>query len=187
MANRKYVRILAKDLPDLFFNATKEIDYSGEVPQPREGENVYFVRYRVTSEDGRLASRWSQTFEIPNNITGTQIALSTDKWDASINGNVLSMTWNVDSLFDSNPKKLFVKKFHVYVRPHTNATASTAKWRFMQETTATSFSTTLTENNTKADVMVLLPTYRGLDAATESQDSPALLFPDSVLFIGEDV
>lgn len=171
MADRKIVRIPAKDLPDLFYT--------------EEFGNVYFARYRVMSEDGRLVSKWSQKFEVPTNITGLDIALSENEWDASINGNVLSMTWNVDNLFTN--KKIFVNRFHVYIRPHTNATAQTAKWKFMQETTATNFSTTLTDNNTKADVMVLIPTYRGLDATTESESSPALLFPDSVLFIGEDV
>jgi hypothetical protein len=187
MTDKKYVRIPAKDLPDLFY-------IPDDINAPEDGgNNVYFARYRVVSEDGRLSSRWSQRFEIPTNIYAGDILLGESEWDAVINSNVLSMTWNVDRLITN--KKLFIKKFHVYVRFHSNSTID--PWTFMQETSNTNFSTTMPSGKNKADVAVLIPTYRGLDAGTtlpidtipdpDVPISPADLFTESVLFVGTDV
>jgi hypothetical protein len=103
------------------------------------------------------------------------------------------MTWNVDRLVQD--QVLFVKKFHVYVRFHSNSTID--PWTFMQETSNTNFSTIMPSGKNKADVAVLIPTYRGLDAGTtlpidtvpdpDVPISPADLFPESVLFVGIDV
>lgn len=171
MADRKYVRIPAKDLPDVFY-----LNGTG---------NVYFARYRIVSDDSRLVSKWSQKFEVPSGVTGTDIALNSDEWNASKTPTVLSVTWNVDRLFAD--KKIFSNRFHVYVRFYTNATNDIAKWTFMQETSARNFTTPMAAGTNKADVMVLIPTYRGLDATTVSPDSPATLFPESVLFVGLNV
>jgi hypothetical protein len=187
MADRKYVRIPAKDLPDVFY-------IPDDINAPENGgNNVYFARYRVISEDGRLSSRWSQKFEILTNVHAEDILLETSEWDAGINSNVLSMTWNVDRLVQD--QVLFVKKFHVYVRFHSNSTID--PWTFMQETSNTNFSTIMPSGKNKADVAVLIPTYRGLDAGTtlpidtvpdpDVPISPADLFPESVLFVGIDV
>jgi hypothetical protein len=169
MSEIRYVRIPAKDLPDLFYV---------------EGKNSYFVKYRVTSEDGTISSKWSQKFEIPTGIGGTDIRLTEEtEWKASKNSSVLNVTWNVNRLFTE--KKLFVNRFHVYVRFHTN-NESSAKWQFAQETTATNFSTIIPANK-KVDVAVLIPTYRGVDAVSESPASPITLFPESWLFYKADV
>ena len=53
----------------------------------------------------------------------------------------------------------------------------------MQETTTTKFSTIVPSGMNKAKVAVLIPTYRGIDAEIESSQSPADLFPESVLFL----
>ncbi len=164
MSEIKYVRIPAKDLPDLFYV---------------DGNNSYFVKYRVMSEDGTISSRWSQKFEIPTGVDGADIRLDEGtEWKVSKNSDVLNVTWNVNTLFSE--KKLFVNKFHVYVRFHTNNETS-AKWQFAQETTATNFSTIIPSGK-KADVAVLIPTYRGVDATNVSPASPITLFPESWLF-----
>lgn len=166
MSNRKYVRILAKDLPDVFYT-------------PESG-NVYFVRYRVASEDGRLTSRWSQKFEVPTNID--DLLLPSTDYKATINSNVLNITWKVTSLIESTPKKIFVNRFHVYVKFYTPSTENTAQWKFLGETNSTSLNTTMENGTNKADVAVLIPTYRGLNATNISPAPPATLFPQSVLF-----
>jgi hypothetical protein len=163
MAEKKYVRIPAKDLPDVI--------YVG-------GDNVYFARYRVISEDGTVFSRWSQKFEVPTGLEASDIALLSTEYSASKNSGVLNATWNVDRLFTND--KMFVNRFHVYVRFHTNNEAD-AKWTFAQETSATNFSTIIPDNK-KADIAVLIPTYRGLDATNISPSSPITLYPKSVLF-----
>jgi hypothetical protein len=177
MTNRKFVRIPAKDLPDLFYLSD-------------EDKNVYFARYRVVSEDGKLSSRWSPNFEIPTNITGSQIALykgpsPAAEYTVSVTGSspkTLSVTWNVDRLFKAN--KIFVNKFHVYVRFHSNQTSPPIPtWSFMGEVTSTNFSTIVPSGNTKADIAVLIPTYRGLDATTTPAASPASLYDQSVLLL----
>lgn len=172
MANRKYVRVSAKELPDVFYLN----DDSG---------NVYFARYRVVSEDGRIASDWSQKFELPTEVRGTDIVLvnsqQSKEWEAKVTSDVLDITWNVNRLF--NNKKLFVNRFHVYVKFDDNS--SNNPWRFMGETTTTKFSTIMPSGMNKATVAVLVPTYRGLDAEIESIQSPADLFPESVLFLAE--
>jgi hypothetical protein len=187
MADKQYVRIPAKDLPEVFYIPN---DYNA--PE-NGGNNVYFARYRVVSEDGRLSSRWSQRFEIPTQIYASNILLQESEWEAVTNSNVLSITWNVDRLVQE--QSLFVKKFHVYVRFHSNGTID--PWTFMQETSNTNFSTIMPPDKNKADVAVLIPTYRGLDAGTtlpidtdsnpDVPISPADLFPESVLFVGTDV
>jgi hypothetical protein len=173
MAERKFIRIPAKDLPDLFYVPDDE-----NAPEDG-GKNVYFARYRIASEDGVLASAWSPKFEVSAEIAGSAIRLDENtEWKVSKNSDVLNVTWNPNSLFSE--KKLFINKFHVYVRFHTNNETS-AKWQFVQETTATNFSTIIPSNK-KADVAVLIPTYRGLDATSESPASPIDLFPESWLF-----
>ncbi len=191
MADTKYVRIPAKDLPDAFF-------LPNDLNNPEDGgKNVYFVRYRVVSENGLLNSAWSQKFEVPTGVSAADIALlnnqTTKEWDAAISNNVLSVTWNVDRLV--RDKKLFVNRFHVYVRFHSNSTVD--GWTFMQETSNTNFSTIMPTGKNKADVAVLIPTYRGLDAGStlpvdtlpnpDVPVSPADLFPESVLFLDTDV
>ncbi len=199
MADRKYVRIPAKDLPDVFY-----IPDNVNAPE-NGGNNVYFARYRVISEDGRLSSKWSQKFEIPTNISGSQIALYTGDipvgepaeysvTKGSGSPKIISITWNVDRLFNTN--KIFVNKFHVYARFHNNETENVVPWSFMGETTSTNFSTVVPSGKNKADVAVFIPTYRGLDASntlpidtTPDPDvpiSPADLFPESLLLLETD-
>jgi hypothetical protein len=184
MANRKFVRIPAKDLPDLFY-----IPDDVNAPQ-NGGKNVYFARYRVTSEDGRLSSRWSPKSEVSTGIDGTDIALYTGPSPAAeytvskTDGppKTLSVTWNVDRLFKAN--KMFVNKFHVYVRFHSNQTSPPIPtWSFMGEVTSTNFSTIVPSGNTLADIAVLIPTYRGLDATTTLTASPGSLYKESVLLL----
>lgn len=189
MAERKYVRIPAKDLPEVFYLPTN-------LDAPEDGgKNVYFARYRVMSEDGSVASRWSQKFEVPTEISGADIALytgeipvgETAEYSITKSGSspkVISVTWNVDRLFSN--KTIFVNKFHVYVRFHNNETEATAPWSFAGETTSTNFSTVTLSGKNKADVAVFIPTFRGLDAATTLTESPALLYPESLLFIETD-
>lgn len=169
MANRKVVRIPAKDLPDVFY-----LDGVG---------NAYFARYRIVSEDGRLYSTWSQKFQIHTGIDGESILLNVSEWKTSKNSDVLSATWNVQRLFDN--KKLFVNKFHVYVKFGDNS--DPGQWVFSQETTATNFSTIIPTGKTQIAIAVIIPTYRGLDVGTILPDAPATLFPESVLFVDNDV
>lgn len=180
MAEKKYVRIPAKDLPDVFYV---------------DGKNSYFVRYRVVSEDGTLASRWSQKFELDSGIVGENIALNTGtvpagqpaEYTVAKSGSspkVLTITWNVDRLLSN--KTIFVNRFHVYVRFHSDTTEEQDPWKFMGESVATSFDTVAPADKTKADVAVLIPTYRGLDAGVSSSASPAVLYPESVLLLETD-
>lgn len=171
MADRKYVRILAKDLPDVIYRA--------------DSGNVYIARYRVLSADSRQASRWSQQYEVSTNILGTDIDIteSTDLWDAKVNSGVLSFTWNVKNLFDN--KKLFVNKFHIYIKFKDNA--GNGDWLFLQETGTTSFSAIIPAGTHKTDVLVALPTYRGLDATISSVTDPVAQFPDSKIILAEDI
>jgi hypothetical protein len=188
MADRKYVRIPAKDLPDLFY-------IPNDVDAPEDGgNNVYFARYRVASEDGRLSSRWSQRFEIPTNIHAGDISLETTEWDAKITSDILSVTWNVNRIAnpitdDQDPNFgktfLFVNRFYVYARFKNNSV--TGPWLFMQETTTTNYSTKMPDGTNRADVVVVVPTYRGLDATNTLEDSPANLFAESILFVAEDI
>jgi hypothetical protein len=171
MSEIKYVRIPARDLPAVFYV---------------DGKNAYFVRYRVTSEDGNVSSRWSQKFEIGTGIEASDISLLSQEntaWKVSKNSDVLNVTWNVATLFAA--KKLFVNRFHVYVRFYTEGDTS-AKWQFAQETTATNFSTIIPANK-KVDVAVLIPTYRGIDVTNVSPASPIELFPESVIFYKQNV
>jgi hypothetical protein len=184
MANTEYVRIPAKDLPDLFY-----IPDDANSPG-NGGKNVYFARYRIISDDGKLASKWSQNFEVSTEIYSDDLALTTSEWKAGISSSLLSVTWNVNRLITN--KKMFVKKFHVYARFHTGS--STDQWQFMQETSNTNFSTIMPSGKNKADIAVLLPTYRGLDADNTLglnnsgvPISPMTLFPESVIFYEEDV
>lgn len=178
MGEIKFVTVPAKDLPDVFYV---------------DGKNSYFVRYRVVSEDGTLASRWSQKFELDTGITGEDILLYTGtvpsgqpaEYSVTKSGSspkVLTITWNVDRLFATN--KIFVNRFHVYVRFHSNQTDE--PWVFMGESIATSFDTIVPSGKNKADVAVLIPTYRGLDAEISSTVSPADRFPESVLLLQTD-
>jgi hypothetical protein len=177
MADRKYVRIPAKDLPDVIY-------------RPDSG-NVYIARYRVASEDGRQVSRWSQSFEVPFPAAETPILqaaailLPPEKYDVKAVSGILSATWNVDDLFKD--KKIFVNKFHVYVRFHNNLASD--NWNFIQETTSTNFQTVIPAGFTKVDVAILLPTYRGLDASSELADgvAPINKYPESVLFTKTNV
>jgi hypothetical protein len=179
MADRKYVRIPAKDLPDLFY-------IPNNINAPEDGgKNVYFARYRVVSEDGRLSSRWSQRFEITSNITRERVELTDLEWDAKITSDVLSVTWNVNRLFTDADKKLFVNRFYVYARFKNNSV--TGPWLFMQETATTNYSTKMPDGMNKADIIVVVPTYRGLDATNTLEDSPANLFAESILFVAEDI
>jgi hypothetical protein len=173
MANIKYVRIAAKDLPEVVY-------------RPDSG-NVYIARYRVVSEDGRQASRWSQQYEVPDATTAEGIALLSTEYDAKVASNILSVTWKVDRLLAANPKKLFVNKFHVYVRFHNNLASD--NWQFIQETTSTNFQTVVPTGFAKVDVAILLPTYRGLDASSELPDgvAPINKYPQSVLFTKTNV
>jgi hypothetical protein len=173
MANRKFVRIPAKDLPDLFY-------VPDDVNAPEDGgKNVYFARYRVVSEDSRLYSGWSPKFEIDTLIDGADIYLDPEEWQVTKTSTVLSATWNIDRLVAD--QKMFVSKFHVYAR--FNATGGTDSWQFMQEVSTTNFSTVMPVDKTDVvELAVLIPTYRGLDAAKPSSVSPVSLFPESVLF-----
>jgi hypothetical protein len=177
MAEYKFIKIAPNELPNLFYLPDDQ-----DSPE-LGGKNVYIARYRVLSQDGRLSSDWSQNFEIPTGVSADDIALTESEWQASRSSNLLNVTWNVNRLFTN--KKLFTNKFHVYARFHAE-NDSTTKWIFMQETTATNFSTVIPANKL-ADVAVILPTYRGLDATTESPDSPMNLFPESVLFYDENI
>lgn len=166
MADRKFVRIPAKDLPDVFY-------------QPGTDENVYFVRYRVVSEDGRLSSRWSPKFEISTEVDALDIDLLPAEWQVTKTSTLLSATWNVDRLVKD--AKLFVKRFHVYAR--FNSSSGTDPWEFMQEVSTTNFSTVMPTGKTdKVELAVLIPTYRGLDATKISTEPPMTTFPQSVLF-----
>jgi hypothetical protein len=188
MAERKFIRIPAKDLPDLFY-----VPDDKNAPEDG-GKNVYFARYRIASEDGVLASRWSPKFEVPTGVSGSNIALYTGAvvgqpaeysvTKGSGSPKILSITWNVDRLFLN--KKIFTNRFHVYVRFHNNETETAAPWSFMGETTSTNFSTVAPSGKNKVDVAVLVPTYRGLDAATTSTVSPETLYPESVLLVKTD-
>jgi hypothetical protein len=186
MTNRKFVRIPAKDLPDVFYVLNNQDN------PDQGGKNVYFARYRVTSEDGKLSSRWSPKFEVPTGVSGSNIALYTGTVEgqpaeytvSKTDGppKTLSVTWNVDRLFRAN--KMFVNKFHVYVRFHSGQTSPPIPtWSFMGEVTSTNFSTIVPFGNTKADIAVLIPTYRGLDATTTLTASPASLYKESVLLL----
>lgn len=172
---KKYIRIPKKDLPAPFY-----LDGSG---------NVYFARYRVISEDGGMVSRWSQRFEIPTNISGTDIALLTSEYSSKIDTvsgvkNLIS-TWNVNRILNpnnDNKKFLFENKFNVYARFYNNN--DTDPWQFIQEVASTNFQITMPSGKNKADIAVLLPNYRGLDASNilEPGQNPEDLFPDSLLF-----
>jgi hypothetical protein len=173
MAERKFIRIPAKDLPDLFYVPDDE-----NAPEDG-GKNVYFARYRIASEDGVLASAWSPKFEVSTGIDGTDIGLLATEWQVTKTDTVLSATWNVDRLIKEN--KLFINRFHVYAR--FNATGGTQPWEFMQEATSTNFSTVMPQNRTdNVELAVLIPTNRGLDATKISAESPITKFPESVLF-----
>jgi hypothetical protein len=173
MAERKFIRIPAKDLPDLFYVPDDE-----NAPEDG-GKNVYFARYRIASEDGVLASAWSPKFEVSTGIDGTDIDLLATEWQVTKTDTVLSATWNVDRLIKEN--KLFINRFHVYAR--FNATGGTQPWEFMQEATSTNFSTVMPQNRTaNVELAVLIPTNRGLDATKISAESPITKFPESVLF-----
>lgn len=173
MVDIKYVRIPAKDLPDVIYRA--------------DSGNVYIARYRVVSEDGRQASRWSQQYEVADATTTAGIALLEAEYDAKIASNILSVTWKVDRLLSANPKKLFINKFHVYVRFHNNLASD--NWQFVQETTSTNFQTVVPAGFAKVDVAILIPTYRGLDATSELADGVAPIdkYPQSVLFTKTNV
>ena len=171
MADRKYVRIPAKDLPEVIYRA--------------DSGNVYIARYRVVSEDGRQASRWSQQYEAPTNIPGTDIDItdSTDLWDAKVDAGILSFTWNVKTLFDN--KKLFVNKFHIYVR--FKDSLGVGNWLFLQETGNANFSAIIPAGTDNIDVLIALPTYRGLDATVSSVTDPVDKFPESKIILAEEI
>lgn len=189
MANKKYVRIPAKDLPDLFY-LPDDINNPGN-----GGKNVYFARYRVVSEDGRLSSKWSQKFEVASQVNRTDstqdpselIKLNDSEFSITKdNGSpkTLTITWNVDRLFAD--KKMFVKRFHVYVRFHSNTTELQDPWVFLEETSSARSSTVVPAGKNRVDVAVLVPTYRGLDAPRTLTVSPAIVFAESVLILKED-
>lgn len=171
MADIKYVRIPAKDLPDVIYR--------------NDSGNVYIARYRVVSEDGRQASRWSQQYEVPTNISGAEIDITAneDLWDAKVDAGVLSFTWNVKDLFDD--KKLFVNKFHIYIK--FKDSLGDGDWIFLQETATTNFSAIIPVGTDSIDVLIALPTYRGLDATVSSVTDPVAQFPDSKIILAEEI
>ncbi len=189
MANKKYVRIPAKDLPDLFY-------LPNDINSPEDGgKNVYFARYRVVSEDGRLSSKWSQKFEIDSQVNRTSptqvpselIKLNSSEFSITKDSGspkTLTVTWNVDRLLAN--KKMFVKRFHVYVRFHSNTTETQDPWVFLEETLSARSSTVIPAGKNKVDIAVLVPTYRGLNAPRTLTVSPATLFAESVLILKED-
>ena len=170
MADRKFVRILAKDLPDFIYTT--------------DSDNAYIARYRVISEDGRQASRWSQAFEIPSGIGGEDIVLDPENYSVQVASGILSATWNVDNLFKD--KKIFNNKFHIYAKFYVPAVSdANTVWTFLQETTTTSFQTVLPEGCTKVGFGVFLPTYKGLDVVNTLPigKTPEQLFPKSKFFV----
>jgi hypothetical protein len=179
---RKYVRIPHKDLPDLFY-----LDGN-------PGKNVYFLRYRVSNEAGTSFSKWSQEFEVDSGMSSKKFLINeTDPLDneasyrvtglVSVASGILTATWNVKDLIDS--KTIFQNKFHVYIRTYTNNAPN--QWTFAQEVLATSFQTKLPSDvQNKADVAILVPTYRGLDAEPGlGTESPLTLYPESVVWYHE--
>jgi hypothetical protein len=170
MADKKYVRIPAKDLPDVIYTT--------------DSGNAHIVRYRVVSEDGRQASRWSQAFDIPSLAKPSDIVSFPPKYDVKVTSGVLSATWNVDDLFKN--KKMFVNKFHIYAKFYVPAVSdANTVWTFLQETTTTSFQTVLPVGCTKVGFGVFIPTYRGLDATSNLPigKSPETLYPESKIFV----
>lgn len=182
---RKYVRIPHKDLPDLF--------YLNGSP----GKNVYFLRYRVSNEAGTSFSKWSQEFEVNSGINSSRFLVEgfdpeTDSLEdensyratgaVTVIDRVLTVTWNVSELVSSTPKAIYENKFHVYVRTYTSGTAN--QWQFAQEVSATGFQTKLPSTvQNKADIAILVPTYRGLDAEPSlGIESPLTLYPESVVW-----
>jgi hypothetical protein len=103
----------------------------------------------------------------------------------TVSSGILTATWNVSSLVSSTPKAIYENKFHVYVRTYTDGTAN--QWTFAQEVSATSFQTKLPSGvQNKADVAILVPTYRGLDAEPGlGTESPLTLYPQSVVWYHE--
>jgi hypothetical protein len=175
-SSTKFIRIKNEDLPNAFYV---------------DDANNYYLRFRVRSEDGTTTSRWSQKFEIPMLYDATDIATDVTHSGAvtSINGKkVVSVTWNVDK--PVSDKKLFTKRFHVYGRFYSTNGDTTTHWQFLQEVNGTNFSSALPANTSHADIMVLLPTFRGINASADlgrlPDDSgiqtPDNLFPKSKLF-----
>lgn len=99
-------------------------------------QDSYFIRYRITSDDGSLKSRWSNVF----NISGTSV--STIEYDG-ITGYSIFSTGKSMTLLWKIPQQLIGSEFDVYAKWYYTSTdpdGSEGVWVHIGSTGAASIS-----------------------------------------------
>lgn len=167
-ANIKKIIVDPASLANMFTNANQD---------------SYFIRYRITSDDGSLKSRWSNV----QNISGTSV--STIQYDG-ITGYSIFSTGKSMTLLWKIPQELIGSEFDVYAKWYyasTDPDASEATWVHIGSTGAASISIDIPEpyqivstDATKRTSEVIFRVQRATFPKTLSL-GPASLFQTSAI------